>query len=411
MSNAFEIYIHIPFCVRKCAYCDFLSFSADERTQRAYVDALIAEVNGVNVAAGTVVPLCKSVFIGGGTPSILPASWLGEILAALRARFALADDVEITIEANPGTVDAEKLAKYKAAGIDRISFGCQSVHDDELAALGRIHRFEEVSESIRLARAAGFANINADLMFGIPGQTLSSWEQSLRQVAGLGVEHISAYSLILEEGTPLADRVDVATGTVDFVPVKYSDSGDALYRDKIYRPRCNIPSEEEEREMFEMTADILAEYGLEQYEISNYAKPGYACRHNVGYWTGVPYLGFGLGAASYLAGEQGACRYRNTADMAEYLRDSGEPAKLQREVQELSPDDLCAEFMILGLRMTGGVSAEEFRRRFGKSLEAAVGDVIEKHVETGLLARAGDRICLTRRGLSLANVVMRDFLG
>ena len=246
--------------------------------------------------------------------------------------FIIKSDAEITMEANPGTVDLDKLKQYCGAGINRISFGCQSADNQELKLLGRIHTWEAFLESYQLARGAGIENINVDLMSGLPGQTVSSWEETLKKVIALKPEHISAYSLILEEGTPFYEMQD----------------------------KLNLPDEDAERLMYERTAQILMEHGYEQYEISNYAKHGKACIHNIGYWTGVEYLGFGLGAASLLE----HTRFSNTDDMEEYLASSDKPKCIRKEVQPLSVQEEMAEFMILGLRMNQGVSEQEFMERY-----------------------------------------------
>ena len=408
-----EIYVHIPFCVRKCAYCDFLSFPAEQDLQRRYVDALLQEIRrtaGQNAVTDSLTEI-SSVFLGGGTPSLLPAEWIAEILQELRRQFLVAQDAEITIEANPGTVDVEKLRTYRDAGINRISFGCQSFHDEELQLLGRIHTVREIRESVQLAREAGFANINLDLMSGLPGQTLSSWEDTLRQAIALQPEHISAYSLIIEEGTP-------------FYTVYGENSDDSLagsVRTNCSRPeepRTALPDEETERLMYERTGEILAEAGYRQYEISNYAKEGYACRHNLGYWTGVPYYGFGLGASGYLPekpagsnlpdafGKQQWIRYRNTCDIDGYI----DGTDRFDELQQLNPEDLQAEFMILGLRLTEGVEDAEFARRFGKSVDSVYGSILSKYMKTGHLIRKDGRIYLSRAGVSVSNIILADFL-
>ncbi|MEE8836001.1 MAG: radical SAM family heme chaperone HemW [Eubacteriales bacterium] len=387
-----EVYIHIPFCVRKCAYCDFLSFAADDELKSRYMDALVTEIRDFPhdppVSA-------ESVYIGGGTPSILPAEQIAGIMDAVREVFILDADAEISMEANPGTVTEEKLRVYRDSGINRLSFGCQSADDEELKALGRIHTWEQFTESFALARKAGFTNLNIDLMSGLPGQTEASWEKSLRSAAALSPEHISAYSLILEKGTPMYDRYDAQAALLE------KGISEAELRKKISADRY-LPDEETERRMYDRTAEILSEYGFRQYEISNYAKEGYACRHNIGYWTGVPYVGVGLGASSYMK----TTRYRNTSDMALYLRDSS----LGRKWESLNEKDLMAEFVILGLRMTEGFSRGEFLHRFGRDIDRVYGSVIDRYVKLGLLEEKNGRIRLTRQGISVSNTVMEDFL-
>ncbi len=267
-----ELYIHIPFCIRKCAYCDFLSAPAAPEVQEAYVGQLLQEI-----AASKKLPEdyeAVTVFFGGGTPGILKGELLCSILRALRDRFSVREDAEITVEANPGTVNRDKLVQYREAGVNRISLGLQSADNQELKLLGRIHTWEQFLESFQLARETGFRNINVDLMSALPGQTTESVHRTLERVLALSPEHISAYSLILEEGTPFYKR--------------YEGHPELL------------PSEEEERQMYYDTRDRLCACGYEHYEISNFAKPGYACRHNLGYWERTDYKGFGLGAASLL---------------------------------------------------------------------------------------------------------------
>ena len=257
-----ELYVHIPFCVKKCDYCDFLSGPAAPQRQKAYIRALLSEIEAVSLGCEREV---VSVFIGGGTPSVLEPELITQVLDKLIQSFHITPDAEITIEANPGTLHTEKLKAYREHGVNRLSLGLQSPDEQELKALGRIHSYREFLESFHLAREAGFTNINVDLMSAIPGQSYEGWIQNLCTVAALGPEHISAYSLIVEEGTPFAQR------TLD------------------------LPDEDTEYRMYEDTANVLGEYGYCQYEISNYARPGYACRHNIGYWKRMDYLGLGLG--------------------------------------------------------------------------------------------------------------------
>ncbi len=366
-----EIYVHIPFCVKKCGYCDFLSAPASEEIQADYLERLLEEINGPLDAGRLELSDAEyeaaTVFFGGGTPSILPAGQLVRVLEALRRRFAVREDAEITVEANPGTVDAEKLKRYRASGINRISFGLQSADDRELRALGRIHTWRDFQESFAMARAAGFTNINVDLMSALPGQTCGSWKQTLEKVLGLEPEHISAYSLMLEEGTPFFE--------------KYGACPELL------------PSEEEERQMYYDTKELLERHGLKRYEISNYTKPGYACRHNIGYWKRREYRGYGLGAASLLDG----VRLSNQRKLRAYLEGNFEDS---REV--LTQKDVREEFFFLGLRMMEGVDAAPYWEDYGK--------VIEKLQIQGLLKEKDGRICLTERGIDVSNYVFAQFL-
>ena len=371
-----ELYVHIPFCVRKCGYCDFLSWTAEESTREAYLLALAGEIR----RAGQDAEGCRavSVFFGGGTPTVLTGGQLSRLLSEIKKSFRLAGDCEITLEANPGTLDPEKLRLCREAGFNRISIGCQSADNRELRRLGRIHTWEEFLEGFRQAREAGFSNINVDLMSGIPGQTLVSWETSLRKTAELGPEHISAYSLILEEGTPFYEN----------------------------REKLDLPDEDTERRMYERTGEILEEYGCRQYEISNYAREGYRCRHNLGYWTGREYLGLGLGASSLWRDT----RFRNTDSMEEYLKDSGNLPKIRREEEKLSASDRQSEYMILGLRLTEGISLAGFRETFGTDVRKVWPGVLEKYEGYGLLEEAAGRLKFTGEGISLSNVVLAEFL-
>ena len=371
-DTSFELYIHIPFCVRKCAYCDFLSAPGSEEAKASYTEALLREIEAVKIEKREV----SSIFVGGGTPSALSPSLMGDIFEKIHKSFSVAPDAEITIEANPGTLSKEKLFLYRNVGINRLSLGLQSPEAAELKSLGRIHTYEEFLESFSLAREAGFQNINVDLMCALPDQTYEGWVRNLRKVAALHPEHISAYSLIIEEGTPFAKR------------------------------KLNLPDEDTEYRMYEDTAGILSEYGYEQYEISNYAKKDLACQHNVGYWTRKEYLGLGLGAAS-LWGNQ---RFSNTSDFSLYLNNSGFPEKIRGDRETLSLEAEMSEFMFLGLRMTKGVSKAEFLEGFGVPIECVYGKVLDKYKSVGLLEETEGRIFLTRAGIHVSNGVMAEFL-
>ena len=319
-----ELYIHIPFCVQKCQYCDFLSGPSDQETRDRYIKALRAEIQAVQgVEAYEIV----SVFIGGGTPSVLKAEAIASIMETIQKKFCFSPDAEITIESNPGTVDLAKLNAYRETGINRLSLGLQSTDSKELRMLGRIHTYEEFLQSYQWAREAGFQNINIDLMFAIPGQSYEGWIQNLRTVAKLGPEHISAYSLIIEEGTPFSAR------------------------------KLDLPDEDTEYRMYEDVAAVLGKYGYYQYEISNYAKKDRNCRHNEGYWQRKDYLGLGLGAASLVGRE----RFTNTSDMSEYLENSGNLEKIRTDRETLTREDEMGEFMFLGFRMTKAYQKKIFR--------------------------------------------------
>ena len=371
-----ELYIHIPFCVRKCLYCDFLSFPCVAGEKTAYLEALHQEI--LCCGRGRKDGLVTSVFVGGGTPSLLTGDEMERLFGTLRQQFVFAEDAEITMEANPGTLAEKNLEGYRNAGINRLSIGCQSVHDEELEKLGRIHRFVNFCESFSLARKAGFTNINVDLMSALPGQDLSSWEDCLNRILDFAPEHISAYSLIIEEGTPFYEQEDM----------------------------LQLPDEDTERLMYERTREILRENGYEQYEISNYARPGYACRHNIGYWDQTPYLGLGLGASSYMD----EIRFKNTSDMKDYLHQAKTGVFRREEEEILTPENRMEECMFLGLRMTKGVGFAEFQEKFGVSMMSVYGKTIEHFVREKLLTIRENRVCLTEKGMDLANTVMAEFL-
>ena len=372
-----ELYVHIPFCVRKCRYCDFLSAPAGPPEQEAYLQALLREIGGLPLtpeerASRRIV----SLFIGGGTPSLPAGEFIEKIVEKLKKEFIFSPDAEITIEANPGTLTIEKLQSYRRCGINRISLGLQSPKEKELQILGRIHTSRDFLESFQMARECGFSNINVDLMFALPGQTCEGWRENLRWTARLEPEHISAYSLIVEEGTPFASM------------------------------ELNLPGEDEEYRMYEDTAEILSGYGYSQYEISNYARDGFSCRHNEGYWKRRDYLGLGLGAAS-LYKEQ---RYSNTRSMEEYLKDSGEPGRIRKDFVCLSVREQMEEFMFLGLRMTAGVEEQEFFARFGRTMEEIYGSVLKKYEQTGFLQHTDGFWKFTRKGIHVSNYILADFL-
>lgn len=431
-----SLYLHLPFCVRKCRYCDFLSGPYDAAVRRRYLRALETEIQlsaetfgngsfslesigdqerGADLAGnGNERLSADTVFLGGGTPSLLDANELAHLMAVLAESFRILPGAEITMECNPGTVDREKLLAFREAGINRLSIGVQSFRDEELKLLGRIHTAEEARQCVLDARWAGFDNISLDLISALPGQNIDQWMESLREAAALAPEHISAYSLILEDGTPLKE---------------------AALEGKL----PHLPDEDEDRKMYHETRSFLAEHGYHRYEISNYAKKGFESRHNSGYWTGHPYLGFGIGAASFYAG----CRWSHTRSMTSYLqalesagasagasaksdgeslpsaegtpdRRGQEPAEVLESIYEekeiLSERDRMAEFMFLGLRRMQGVSEAEFLRRFGRTMEEVYGPVLKRYQELHMLQREGGRIFLTERGIDVSNAVMADFL-
>ncbi len=383
-NKELEIYIHIPFCVRKCAYCDFLSGPQDEGSRGRYVERLLDEIcaysNNMEVTKNYQV---STIFLGGGTPSVLSANQIARVFDVLNRTFDIVEGAEITIEANPGTVTREKLEAYKQCGINRISFGLQSTNNEELKLLGRIHTYEEFLESYQLARECGFDNINVDLISAIPKQTLASWEETLSKVIALNPEHISAYSLIVEEGTPFA--------------MMY---GEGCPREK------DLPDEEEERAIYYRTEEVLSQAGYRRYEISNYAKEGKECKHNLGYWERTDYLGIGLGASSLVDNT----RYKNTDDLLYYMEHADRLDKIQEGVEKLSVKEQMEEFMFLGLRKMDGVSMTEFENVFGKTMEECYGNQLEHLIKKDLLERKDDRIMLTKQGIDVSNYVFAEFL-
>ncbi len=377
-KEGLELYIHIPFCIQKCKYCDFLSAPAPKQVQNAYMEAVLEEVRGKGQDAAADRRVI-SVFVGGGTPSVVETGWIPRLMGRIRDCYTLAEDVEISMEVNPGTVTAESLRVYREAGVNRLSIGCQSACDAELERIGRIHDFRDFQDAYRWAREAGFGNVNVDLIGGLPGQTLQGWEDTLKEILALEPvpEHISAYSLIVEEGTLFYRMQEMG--------------------------QLELPDEDEEREMYWKTAEILQNYGYEHYEISNYARRTYRCRHNCGYWRRRDYLGFGIGAASLYNNE----RYKNTDSLAEYLEN---PLDCQTEQQILGLEDQMEETMFLGLRMAEGVDMRGFQENFGVSMEEVYGEQIRESMAEGLLEMHGGCLVLTGRGVDLANYVMAKFL-
>ena len=429
MNTSLGLYIHFPFCIRKCAYCDFLSAPGTDEMKHAYSEALIREIR----SWGDVPTLpVDTVFLGGGTPSVMDPDDLRQIMDAVRDCFSVLPDAEITMEMNPGVYE-DRLFSFLSRNVNRVSCGLQSARDDELKKLGRIHSFGEFEKCFYKLRTAGINNINVDLMYALPGQTPSGWTDTLTRVAQMGPEHISAYSLIIEEGTPFYELAQ--------------------------RNLLPLPDEESERKMYASVGETLARFGYSRYEISNYAKPGFACRHNVRYWTRKDYLGLGLGAASMmskarpdpgtlhktgctgislrdrLSEPSGEFRWNCTDDLQTYIKEAGNRAplfakapaaadpedadtdfsdKITLHFTRLSLKDAMEEFMFLGLRMTEGVADRAFRQSFGVELSDVYGEQIRDLTGKGLLSAKmnGDeqRIFLTPRGTDLSNIVLSEFL-
>ncbi|MBR2531232.1 MAG: oxygen-independent coproporphyrinogen III oxidase [Lachnospiraceae bacterium] len=381
MKQELELYIHIPFCVRKCNYCDFLSFPQPTDVHGRYVTQLLREIRAA--APDCREMIVRSVFIGGGTPSLIGESLIEELMATVRSCYRMAEDAEVTIECNPGSTLRHKFAAYRRAGINRLSIGLQSADNAELKMLGRVHSFEEFLKSYQNARMEGFKNINVDLINCIPMQSLKTWKKTLRTVLMLKPEHVSVYNLIIEEGTPF-----------------YQMQEEGLLM---------MPSEEEQAEIDTFTKEYLARQGYHRYEISNWAREGLECRHNSGYWTGVPYLGFGLGAASYFDRK----RWNNTSDLSEYMDFDfvgDRSGTVRKDVRELSREEQIEEFMFLGLRMTKGISSSSFLSRFGQHLDSVYGKILDKDIISGLIESCDGRYRLTERGMDVSNVVLSGFL-
>ena len=383
-----ELYIHIPFCAQKCRYCDFLSMAADEETKNRYVEALMCEISYYGKQEKETDKALETVYFGGGTPSVIGSPNLVRILDCVKKYFPLKAECEVTVEVNPATIDGAGLCQLYENGVNRLSIGLQSAHNEELRLLGRIHGYEDFVKVFSQAREAGFGNINVDLLSALPGQSVEAYKDSLQRVIMLKPEHISSYSLILEEGTP-------------------------FYESYVNRPE-QLPDEETDRAMYHLTKELLKSAGYERYEISNYAKPGFESKHNSGYWKRVPYLGVGLGASSFLGGK----RWKNAGNLKEYLqnwqkRDENYVCKPQfEEFYALSLQDEMAEYLYLGLRMSRGISIKGFEECFGKRLFDVYGHEILKLEREGLLVveEGTDRLYLTDFGMDVSNYVFERFV-
>ncbi|MBE5827873.1 MAG: oxygen-independent coproporphyrinogen III oxidase [Butyrivibrio sp.] len=397
MSRDISIYVHIPFCERKCLYCDFLSFAAGKEERDNYFEALLKEIKEASKEYEDRV--VKTIFFGGGTPSFPEGEKLCDTLEAIKSAFNLSNDCEISIEVNPASAIYDKLCAFKEAGFNRLSIGAQSLNDDELKKLGRLHDSRMFAETFENARQAGFDNINIDVMSALPDQSFDSYMETLKKVVEMGPEHISAYSLIVEEGTPFYDM------------------------------DLHLPDEETDRAMYHETKRYLKEHGYHRYEISNYARDvsaenagngtfcgNYECAHNKVYWQRGNYLGLGLGAASMVDN----VRWSNTRDMRRYVDFSADMSSIKENLEELSFQSQMEEFMFLGLRLVRGVDVEEFRQLFSQDITEVYGDVIERYVKSGHLEIVSEsdpdhytnQTCLrlTDTGLDVSNTIMADFL-
>lgn len=378
-----ELYIHIPFCKSKCRYCDFASYPGREGCMHAYVNTLLTEAR--TRAESLHHPAMETVFIGGGTPSLLPAEELDRLLTGLKVLFPLASDAEFTSEANPGTLTEAWLDTAIRHGVNRISMGMQAYQPELLRTLGRIHDFAQVKASVQLCRDHGIRDLNLDLMFGLPGQTPEQWLETLHAALSLQPQHLSCYGLIPEDGTPL--MADLTAG------------------------RLTLPDEEDERRMYDDTLRTLALHGFEQYEISNFALPGHACRHNLGYWRQIPYLGLGASASSMLPDPSAFClRETNPAALDVYTQMVDGRNWSARDIVPVSPADARFETMMLGLRTTRGVSEEAFFALHGVTLDSCYGSRLRPLEAQGLVTHQDGWWRLTRRGMDVQNAVLVELM-
>ena len=372
VTDNLGLYVHVPYCVKKCNYCDFCSLPNGRRdVPDEYVNSLCKEITSYSSG---VKRRLDTIYFGGGTPSLLSVAQLQKIVCCIRDTFEISETAEITFEANPGTINEEKMYGFKTLGFNRVSLGLQSIHEKEMKKLGRIHDYEDFLSSFKLLREAGFDNINVDLMYGIPYQTRDSFERTLRTVVALSPEHISSYGLILEEGTPLFSEKD----------------------------GLPFPTQDEECDMYDLCCEILGASGYEHYEISNYAKAGKRSRHNMLYWNLSEYIGVGAAAHSYIGG----IRYYNTDNVAEYISsiDEGSFKHFESEV------DLPFEYVMLKLRLSDGFLLSDYIERFGVSFLSDKEDMIHRFTEKGLLRVDNGRLALTERGFYLSNSILVEFL-
>lgn len=375
MKKVLSIYIHIPFCVQKCAYCDFLSAPATGKVQEQYLHRLMQEINqkSMQYAKDYVV---ETIFIGGGTPTCVDTELLCRVLSEVKEHFCVKENAEISMECNPGTADKQALERYYEAGVNRLSIGLQSTENRLLKKLGRIHTYEQFLQTYQAAREAGFTNINIDLMSALPGQTLQDYAKTLDEVLALEPEHISVYSLIVEEGTPF------------------------------YEMELDVPDEDAEREMYELTRQKFFKKGYARYEISNYAKAGYACKHNQVYWQRGEYLGLGLGAASLMKSGKEEWRFKNNSALETYLQGDFS----YEEAQKLTRREAMEEFFFLGLRLMQGVSLFTFVEEYGEDTIAVFEEAIAQNIADGLLEQEGEWLRLTPKGIDVSNYVFERFI-
>lgn len=373
----YSLYIHIPFCISKCAYCDFLSFPSDEKTKQAYIDSLCFELQAYSVVQKKGI---GTIFVGGGTPTSLTGKQLKQIFDTVYEYFYIMNDCEITIEVNPKTLDDEKVKFLKEGPVNRVSIGLQSTFNHHLKTLSRIHSYEDFLDTYKKVKEAGINNINIDLMFGLPNQTFEEWVETLETIVQLEPTHISAYGLIIEEHTSFYQ----------------------LYHDG----ELQLPDEEEERRMYYFTESYLRKNGIFQYEISNYSRIGYECRHNLSYWTDVNYIGVGLGASSYILGS----RYVNTDDLDLYIKEASNIQHIRKLISEPSRNRRLEESIFLGLRLTKGVNLLWLNKTFNNPLENVFKKPYKKYIKSKCLYVEDGRLKLTPRGLDISNQVFSEFL-
>jgi oxygen-independent coproporphyrinogen-3 oxidase len=387
-SEGIGLYLHIPFCTAKCGYCDFNSYAGHEHMIPSYAETLLKEAALWHTAVGE--RQLETVFFGGGTPSLNPAAEMRRILDGLRATYRIMPDAEVSLEANPGSLDSDYLRALRDAGFNRLSIGVQSFDDEELVTLDRIHTAQDARDAVRAARDAGFANVNVDLIYGLPDQEMRAWQRTLEEAIALGPEHLSLYALTVEEGTPLAR--DIARG------------------------RTPAPDADAQAEQYEWTQDRLARAGYEHYEISNWARPGHRCAHNLLYWRNREYLGLGAGAHSHLDGVRFSTallpnRYMELVDESVAEQAGGRGAMRQVvAAEQITPALAIADALILGLRLVGGVALADFTARYGQSPRGVHGAVMDEFVGYGLLEETPSHLRLTRRGRLLSNELFQRLL-
>ena len=373
-----SIYIHIPFCPKKCLYCDFTSFSGSGHLFTEYTEALLNEIKVSSPEyAGCEV---KTIFFGGGTPTLMPAVLLGRIMDGIFKAFKVSGGCEVTFESNPETMDIQKAKELALMGANRLSFGVQAFQDRLLRTLGRVHTVRGFMEAYEAAINAGFSNINADLMFSLPGQSLKDWEESLERAAALSISHISCYGLIIEEGTPFYSMRE--------------------------RGEIKETDEDTDRQMYYMAEDILSQNGFRRYEISNFCKKGFECRHNIVYWQCGEYAGFGTAAHSYFDG----VRFSNTQNLNEYIRHRGGPYAIRENNERLTKENKISEFMFMGLRLKHGIDVNMFEEKFKTDIYSVYKDVIPPLVFEGLLEEDGKNLFLTKKGTDISNYVFEKFV-